>query len=482
MAISVIPPAVTLRPCTTARVRASCVTPRRGLRVANSIVFRGACIGLRELWGSLRNAGAPCRAWVAVLMCFVSGVGGSAELSAETLRRSGEAVTLDYFGLHMHRVHTVTPWPSVSFGSWRLLDAYVNWFNLEPKRGQWDFKTLDRYVQLGEQHGVSLLLPLAFPPSWASRSPGEKGAYGAGSAAPPRDLGEWRQYVRVVAERYRQSINEFEIWNEPNLRNFFSGSQDDLVLLARVAHETLREVTPRSRLVSPSVTGGVEHVKWLDSYLERGGGQYADVVGFHFYAPQKEPEAMLPLIRDVQAVMKRRGLQEKPLWNTESGWWIANTDGTPEEVAVHPSWRRLDPELAAAYVGRALILGWAAGLDRFYWYAWDNYSMGLIEPGRKTMKPGAVAYATTVDWLLGAVVSECVRRPEGLWVCELSRGVEEALIVWTERGEKEFMLPAEWKAERFDTILGEARKIAPGSRSVTVSEAPLRIVRASHGR
>lgn len=129
-----------------------------------------------------------------------------------------------------------------------------------------------------------------------------------------------------------------------------------------------------------------------------------------------------------------------------------------------------------------MILGWAAGLDRFYWYAWDNYSMGLIEPGRKTMKPGAVAYATTVDWLLGAVVSECVRRPEGLWVCELSRGVEEALIVWTERGEKEFMLPAEWKAERFDTILGEARKIAPGSRSVTVSEAPLRIVRAIHGR
>lgn len=442
--------------------------------------MRLSLLGLSDRW---RNARASLRTWVAGVSCCALAFGACADLSAETLRRSGVSVPLEYFGLHMHRAHTVTPWPSVPFGAWRLLDAYVNWFNLEPKRGQWNFETLDRHVQLAEKHGVSLTLPLAFPPSWASRSPEEKGAYGGGSAAPPKDLGDWRQYVRVVSERYRSTINEFEIWNEPNLRKFFSGSQDDLIALARVAHETLRAVSPTIRLVSPSVTVGGEHVKWLDSYLERGGGRYADVVGFHFYVSQKEPEAMLPLIKQVQGVMKRQGLQQKPLWNTESGWWIANTDGTPEDVAVHPSWRRLDPELAAAYVGRALILGWVAGLDRFYWYAWDNFSMGLIEPRGKTLKPAGVAFATTVDWLLGAVVSKCQRSPDRLWVCEVSRGVEEeALIAWTEEGASEFALPAGWTADRVETMLGQTRRIEEVVRSVAVTEAPVRIVRASGGR
>src|SRR2546429_9256249 len=40
----------------------------------------------------------------------------------------------------LHHLPQPTPWPRVSFGSWRLWDAYVVWPNVEPQKGQWDFE------------------------------------------------------------------------------------------------------------------------------------------------------------------------------------------------------------------------------------------------------------------------------------------------------------------------------------------------------
>ena len=107
------------------------------------------------------------------------------------------------FGMHMHRVDAGTPWPNIPFGTWRLLDAYVNWLNLQPARDRWDFAKLDRYVSLAENARVEILLPLAYAPAWAPARPTEPGPYGPGTAAEPANLEDWRNYVRTVASRYR---------------------------------------------------------------------------------------------------------------------------------------------------------------------------------------------------------------------------------------------------------------------------------------
>ena len=50
---------------------------------------------------------------------------------------------------------------SVPFGSWRLWDTFVSWRELEPQKGQWQFGTLDRIVELSQIHHVGLVLTLA---------------------------------------------------------------------------------------------------------------------------------------------------------------------------------------------------------------------------------------------------------------------------------------------------------------------------------
>ena len=388
-----------------------------------------------------------------------------------------------YFGFHAHRLverhpgpangNQLSPWPDLPFGSWRLWDAYVAWPNLQPQRGRWNFNTLDKYVDMADAAGVEILLPLGLSPTWASARPQEPSSYRPGNAAEPVNPNDWQLYVRTVAERYKGRIRQYEIWNEINLKGFYSGSLETLLDMARIAYQEIKQVDPEAILVSPSITGDGRNPEWLDRYLSMGGGQYADVIGYHFYVPAKAPEAMLPLVERVRAIMRKHGVGGKPLWNTESGWWIENLNPAARLGAAHESWKRLDQQAAVSYVSRALILGWASGVSRFYWYAWDNSDMGLYDLGARQQKPAAHAYTQTVEWMQGAKFDQCGSK-QTVWVCVLedSQGVK-ARIVWRESGVATlWQVPPEWAANEYESLAGVR---APVGETLQLGQQPILI-------
>lgn len=413
----------------------------------------------------------------------LAGLGSAGLLAPVTIGLASPYVRLDppsrpidrsYFGLHMHRADAGTPWPEVNFGSWRLWDAYVGWRYLELHRGQWDFRRLDKYVAMAKLTGVDILLPLALTPMWASARPEEKSPYGPGNAAEPISLEDWRNYVHTVATRYKGRIRHYELWNEPNIPDYFSGSPGTLVGLAKETYHILKEIDPTNLLAAPATVGDGRHLDWLDRYLAAGGDKYMDVLSYHFYVAQTRPEAMLPLIAKVRRIAEKHGLAELPLWSTEAGWWIDHSDGTVTTEKMVPGWRKLNADEAAAYVSRALILGWAAGLDRYYWFAWDNYSMGLIEPSTKAMKPAGLAYVRTLQWLHGSVMTGC-EASDGVWVCTLYRSDgSKARLVWLEEGDtQDWTPPSNWSATKMETLGGTLQKLEGSPARVRIGQAPL---------
>lgn len=396
----------------------------------------------------------------------------SAEIAVK-LTGPPQIVPRVFFGMHMHRVDAGTPWPSIPFGTWRLLDAYVNWLNLQPARDRWDFAKLDRYVSLAENARVEILLPLAYAPAWASARPTEPGPYGPGTAAEPANLEDWRNYVRTVASRYRGRIRHFELWNEVNVRQHFSGSLDRLLEMEREAARVLKEVDPANLLISPSFVGEGRH-REFDAYLAKGGGRAADIIGWHFYLVNFPPEELADrMIRPVREVMARHGLGNKPLWNTETGYRIENADGSAESFHVDRNWKMRNSAEAAAFVARALVLNWANGVERVYWYAWDNQNLGLIEPTTKVLKASARAYGATARWLVGARLSECVREAGGTWRCTLTRDPNRrAYLLWREDGESAYALPAEWNVQEVEPLLGSPA----ATKGATVTLGPLPVL------
>src|SRR5262249_17382382 len=158
---------------------------------------------------------------------------------------------------------------------WRLWDAGVNWPDLEPNKGQWQFGRLDRFVALAHQHGTSILLPLGGSPWWASSRPQLASPYSPGFTAMPANLDDWRSYVKTVATRYKGRIPAYEIWNEPNLNDFWSGTTAQMLTLTKEASEIIHSVDPSALVVSPSATADYG-VPWLQEFLRQGGGQYVD--------------------------------------------------------------------------------------------------------------------------------------------------------------------------------------------------------------
>ena len=342
-------------------------------------------------------------------------------------------VTKDFFGLTISRSDPQQPWPNVPFGSWRLWDAYVTWPNLEPKRGQWDFRTLDRLVAEAEAHDVKPLLVLAHSANWASARPTEPSAYKPGFAAEPAQIEDWRNYVRTVATRYKGRITEYQVWNEPSDKSHFTGSVAKLVELTCEARRILKGIDPAMKLVSAGSAGGGRHIKYLDDFLAGGGAKCVDVVAHHFYVPRFGPEAMVPLIREVRQVMTKRGVGDLPLWNTETGWWIANTDGTPDhELVAKGGWRKLDADQeAGAVIERAFLLSRAEGVDRFYWYAWTNrYGWSLTDLDGKP-KPAVRYWSKAYELMLNQQISGCGQSGDSDFFCTLGNSNKAGMrITW----------------------------------------------------
>lgn len=81
------------------------------------------------------------------------------------------------------------------------------------------------------------------------------------NATMPKEDGEWMRLIRLFAqhllERYgKEEVSQwfFEVWNEPNLRFFFDGTQEDYFHLYEMTARTLKEVDPCLQVGGPATS------------------------------------------------------------------------------------------------------------------------------------------------------------------------------------------------------------------------------------
>jgi hypothetical protein len=80
----------------------------------------------------------------------------------------------------------------------------------------------------------------------------------------------------------------YELWNETNTRNFWSGTTAGMVKMAKLAYPIIHS-DPHSMVLTPSVARPVGNIArdsgsvWMAAYLHAGGAAYADGGAFHGY-------------------------------------------------------------------------------------------------------------------------------------------------------------------------------------------------------
>jgi len=195
------------------------------------------------------------------------------------LHAPSDSIPPSLFDLNVINLEWGASWPTVKFYGWR--DAHSVWVKIEPQKGKWNFGQLDKDVDLAQRHKVELHLILVSTPTWASARPNEPGCCGpnaaGGTIAEPANVADWRNYVEKIATRYKGRVRCYELWNEPDVKRFYSGTPEKLVELNHAAYETLKKVDPSMTVVSSSMSGSGTSAAFLERYLAAGGGDYADV-------------------------------------------------------------------------------------------------------------------------------------------------------------------------------------------------------------
>ena len=205
--------------------------------------------------------------------------------------------------------------------------------------------------------GVKPFVELSFMPRSLARGGATVFSYD-GIITPPADPGAWseliRRFVSELVRRYgAEEVRQwhFEVWNEPNLRDFWTGTQQEYFDLYRWAVQAIKSVDPDIPVGGPA-TANDEWIGDMVAYVE-AHGLPLDFVTTHHYptdafgSPDDDTEKVLS--EGQRGVMRERALDTaaraggRPVIYTE---W--NTSSNPR------FWRH-DTPYAAAFAAKACL-------------------------------------------------------------------------------------------------------------------------------
>jgi len=313
------------------------------------------------------------------------------------------------FGLHMpgstapnnphydYMVGSGATWIRVPF-SWYLIEETLE----SPRQYNWghaDTHTISAQPRHGQ---FEFIVILGGNPDWASNLRN-------GPLYDPVGIDGFVDFVSAAVERYdgdgyndapgNPVVNYWEIYNEPDsgpnnhnpTKVAWGDDGDKYAELLEILYPVIKAANPNARLVFGGMAydwfeeqGGPFVRSFLDDVLAAGGGDYFDIMNYHFYpaywnnwtSPQSP--GLLEKANYIKGKLASYGYPNKPFLITEAGW---HSNDHP----VFPS----DEEIQARYVVELFTQSAAARAEAMIWYElhdpldgriWEN---GLITLGSR---------------------------------------------------------------------------------------------------
>jgi xylan 1,4-beta-xylosidase len=226
-----------------------------------------------------------------------------------------------------------------------------------------NFFYLDQAFDAMAAHGVSPYIEWGFMPK--DLASGEQTVFWwQGNVTPPADWQEWAELVTALTRHWieRYGIDEvrqwpFEIWNEPNLPNFWKDADKDAYFkLYETTARAIKAVDSGIKVCGPAICGGND--EWIDDFLAfvKKSGAPLDIFTRHLYAGQSptkrepeffyqymfEPDKPIEELRSVRERIDANGFPGIPLHITEFN------------TSYHPLCPVHDTAFNAAYLARLL--------------------------------------------------------------------------------------------------------------------------------
>ncbi|MFC5927085.1 GH39 family glycosyl hydrolase [Micromonospora vulcania] len=177
-----------------------------------------------------------------------------------------------------------------------------------------DFAGIDAVLDALAPTGLRPVLELSFTPRALARDP-SRVVTDAGVSSPPRDWDRWANLVGDLVRHLRHRVGDaelrrwaVEVWNEPDLDCFWTGSRDDYLRMYDVTARAVRAACPGLPVGGPATAA----TKWIEPFLDHvdASGAPLDFLSTHVYGS--------PPV-DLRPTLARHGRAGTPLLWTEWG-------------------------------------------------------------------------------------------------------------------------------------------------------------------
>ncbi len=263
------------------------------------------------------------------------------------------------------------------------------WNELEPEKDRLDFSKVETQVELVHEAGLQFIAILAYETPWAMTS----------SDTDSINILNYAHYAGAMAQHFCGRIQYFEIWNEPNLKRFWSKhpNPQKYAELLKASYQAIKKACPQAAVISGGLSSFTEERLFEPWWFLKDMGMYHqdicgnfDILGLHPYTflqnppPEKDlvfsnteiVHSQKELVRIAREILDEHGCPEKPIFFTEMGW--------PSYV--------LSQEEQAIFYQRSFLLALSDSIDAFIWYTfWDE------NPQSPTIRPHE-HYFGVMEW------------------------------------------------------------------------------------
>ena len=247
-------------------------------------------------------------------------------------------------------------------GGLRWVRQPFRWAVIEPAPGQFEWQAYDRVVGAVADHGMQLIAVLDTTPAWARPS-------GSPASTPPRELADFGRFARVLAARYGDRLDVYQIWDEPNLSAHWGDRFVDPGAYADLLREgaiNVRAADPQAFILTAALAPTLEtgplnlnEADFLEQLYLTHASEWFDAVAAQPYgfaaapdAPADRQQLNFERVRWLRQVMERHHDERKAVWITSFGWHAASSSAG---LGTSP-WPSVTPEQQEAYTAQAIAL------------------------------------------------------------------------------------------------------------------------------
>ena len=228
----------------------------------------------------------------------------------------------------------------LGFGWVRFDMAWVDVQGTSSKSYNWT--NMDRIVAAMHARNLQMLPILAYTPAWARMQ-----QCNLSEKCAPQDPAAYAEFARQAVRRYAsQGVHQWEIWNEPNLTQFYQPAPDAVQYTAmlKASYAAIKAEDPSAVVISGGLSPldgystSINSVTFLDQMYKAGAATSFDAVAMHPYSYPVPASYVAPwnawtqlgwTTPNVRGTMDKYGDTGKQIWLTEYG----SPTGGPGAVA-----------------------------------------------------------------------------------------------------------------------------------------------------